>query len=354
MIPALAVVGTLAAQDPVKPLPPPIAQVLPPGILWSVALPAPPAHPPLISGGRVFVAVLPSLLVAYDLKAGTELWREPIAPEKPLDADLEHVYIAAGDAVHALRTADHAVAWRTPTGALVAPLLAKDGWIIAASDSKLFALRASDGTVVWSRDSTAQRQRPAISGDLLLVPLASGGIRAHDLASGNVRWELPLAGAPAEPLIVGERAYVGATDKRFYSINTTNGEVDWSWKVGAVVRGKAASDGERVFYAGLDNIVRAVNRASGSQRWQQGVPFRPFEGPTVFGPSVMVAGPTIDGLLLNGLDGRAAGKIAFPEVLAFAPSVGTSSDALVVAGITGGLTEAWKLWLAAPQTSNKQ
>jgi hypothetical protein len=69
---------------------------------------------------------------------------------------------------------------------------------------------------------------------------------------------------------------------------------------------------------------------------------------------VMVAGPTIDGLLLNGLDGRAAGKIAFPEVLAFAPSVGTSGDALVVAGITGGLTEAWKLWLAAPQTSNKQ
>ena len=83
------------------------------------------------------------------------------------------------------------LAWRTPTGSLVAPLLAKDGWVIAASDSKLFALRAADGTVVWSRDSTAQRQRAAISGDLLLVPLASGGIRAHDLATGNVRWECP-------------------------------------------------------------------------------------------------------------------------------------------------------------------
>ncbi len=109
-----------------------------------------------------------------------------------------------------------------------------------------------------------------------------------------------------------------------------------------------------MFYSGLDNIVRAVSRDSGSQRWQQGVPFRPFDGPTVLGPSVMVAGPTVDGMLLNVLDGRPAGKIAFPEALAFAPSMGTSSDALVVAGITGGLTEAWKLWLAAPQTSNKQ
>ena len=354
MIPALAVVCTLAAQDPVKPLPPPIAQVLPPGILWSVALPAPPAYPPLISGDRVFVAVLPSQVVAYDLKAGTELWREPIAPEKPLDADLEHVYIAAGDAVHALRTADHAVAWRTPTGALVAPLLAKDGWIIAASESKLFALRASDGSVVWSRDSIAQRQRAAVSGDLLLVPLASGAIRAHDLATGNVRWEHRLAGAPAEPLIVGDRAYVGATDKQFYSIKTTNGEEDWSRKVGAVVRGKASSDGERVFYSGLDNIVRAVSRDRGSLRWQHGVRFRPFEGPTVIGPGVMVAGRTTDVLLLTVLDGLPAGRIAFPEPLELTPSVGTSSGAVVVAGITGGLTEAWKLWLATPQTPNKQ
>jgi outer membrane protein assembly factor BamB len=362
MVPALAVVCTLAAQDPVKPLPPPpvkplpppIAQVLPPGIRWSVTLSAPPAHPPLISGDRVFVAVLPSLLVAYDLKDGTELWREPITPEKPLDADAERVYIATGEAVHALRTADHATAWRTPTGPLTAPILAKDGWVIAASDSKLFALRASDGSVVWSRDSTAQRQRAAISGDLLLVPLATGAIRAHDLATGNVRWEVPLAGAPAEPLIVGDRAYLGATDKHFYSVNTTNGEVDWPWKVGALVRGRAASDGERVFYAGLDNLVRAVSRISGSQRWQQGVPFRPFEGPTVLGPSVMIAGPTTDVLLLNIIDGRPAGKISFPEALALAPSVGTSGDAVVIAGITGGLTEAWKLWLATPQTSNKQ
>lgn len=354
MIPALAVVCTLPAQDPVKPLPPPIAQVLPPGIRWYVALPAPPAHPPLISGDRVFVAVLPTGVVAYDLKDGTELWREALAPEKPLEADAERVYIAATEAVHALRATDHTVAWQAPTGTLTAPLLVKDGWIIAASASKLLALRATDGSLVWSQDSAGQRQRPAISGDLLLVPLATGGIRAHDLATGNVRWERPLAGAPAEPLIVGERAYVGATDKHFYSIETTNGEVDWSWKVGAVVRGKAASDGERVFYAGLDNIVRAVSRESGSQRWQQGVPFRPFEGPAVLGPGVMVAGPTIDVLLLNVLDGRPAGKIAFPEALAFAPSVATSGDAVVVAGITGGLTEPWKLWLATPQTSSKQ
>lgn len=353
MVPAIAMVCTLAAQDPVKPLPPPIAQVLPPGIRWNVALPAPPAHPPLIAGARVFVAVLPSLLVAYDLKDGTELWREPFAPEKPLEADTERVYIAAEEAVHALRTADHVVAWRTPTGPLTAPLLAKDGWVIAASASTLFAIRASDGGVVWSRDSTGQRQRAAISGDLLLVPLATGAIRAHDLATGAVRWERPLAGAPAEPLIVGDRAYVGATDKHFYSINTTNGEVDWPWKVGAVVRGKAASDGERVFYAGLDNLVRAVSRTSGSQRWQQAVPFRPFDGPTVVGPAVMVAGPT-EVRLLNILDGREAGKISFPETLTLAPSVGTLGDAVVVAGITGGLTEAWKMWLASPQTSNKQ
>lgn len=340
---------TLTAQEPVKPLPPPIAQVLPPGIRWKVDLPAPAAHPPVIAGERVFVPVLPSTVLAYDVKTGTELWRGTYAAGKPLEVDTERVYVAATEVVHALAVADGALAWSAPTGTLAAPILAKDGWVIAATASKLFALRASDGSVVWSQDSAGQRQRAAISGDLLLVPLATGGLRAHDLATGTVRWERPLTGAPAEPLILGDRAYVGATDKCFYSINTTNGEVDWPWKVGAIVRGTAATDGERVFYAGLDNLVRAVSRGSGSQRWQQGVPFRPFDGPRVNGSVVIVAGPTPDVRLFHTRDGRDAGRITFPEPLALAPALAASADTLVAAGITGGLSEAWTLWLASPQ-----
>ena len=108
------------------------------------------------------------------------------------------------------------------------------------------------------------------------------------------------------------------------------------------------TDGERVFYAGLDNLIRAVSRGSGSQRWQRGVPFRPFAGPLVAGGSVFVAGPINEVRMLSVVTGDDTGKITFPEPLVNGPAVGMAGGEVVVAAITGGLNESWKLWLASP------
>lgn len=343
----LATASTLAAQDPVKPLTASPSQELPTGIRWKVALPAPPVHPPLIAAERVFVSALPGLVVAYDLKGGTALWSQTLNPERPLAADGERLFVASGEAVHAVNVADCSVAWRATTGKLTAPLLAKDGWVIAASADKLFALRAADGGVIWSQDSGPQRERPAISGNLLFVPLASGRLRALDLATGKMLWERRLAGAPAEPLVVGESLYFGATDKHFYSLETSDGDDELpSIRVGNIVRNRAESDGKWVFFAGLDNLVRAIDRSTGSLKWRTPVKFRPFEGPQLIGAAVAVAGSAPDVLLLSTRNGAETGRISFPESLELAPALSTTGDAVVAAGISGGLTEAWTLWLA--------
>lgn len=341
--------ATLAAQDPVKPLPPLASQELPTGIRWKLPLSAAPAHPPLIAGERVFVSVLPGQVAAYDLKDHRELWREALNPDQAIAAEGDRLFVVSDEAVHAVNAADCSKLWRTPTGKLTAPLLVKDGWIIAASADKLFALRAADGEVIWSKDSGPQRERPAISGDLLFVPVASGSLRALALTTGEIQWQRPFGGAPAEPLIVGDSLYVGVTDKHFYSINARNGKDEESpIRVGTIVRTKAASDGKWVFFAGLDNMVRAIDRSDGAYQWMIPVKFRPFEGPRMIGSSVAIVGPSLDIVLLDIRHGTAAGKISFPEPLALAPAFGTKDGTVVVAGISGGLTQAWTLWLASP------
>jgi outer membrane protein assembly factor BamB len=353
MVALLALASTLAAQDQAKPAPVPELPKLPAGIRWTIDLSAPPSAPPVIGGDRVFVASLPGQVTAYSLSDKQELWQQPLAPEQPVAPDGDRVFIAAGEAVHALNAVDGALLWRQPTGTLTAPLLAKDGWVIAASTSKLYALRATDGEVIWSVDHTLQRQRAAISGDYLFLPLASGAVRAVDLSSGATRWDWRVAGAPAEPLVVGDRLYVGTTDKYFYSVNIKTGETDWKWSVGAEVRSKAASDGERVFYLGLDNLLRAISRGPGRHRWQRGVPFRPIEGPVVVGRTIVLAGSSPDVMLLNVQTGDPVGKISFPDRLDLAPAIGTLQDGIVVAGFTGALTATWKMWLASPVTETK-
>lgn len=298
----------------------------------------------------MFLASLPGIVSVHDIKDGKELWREPINPEQPIVVEGPHLFIASGEAVQALTVADRAVVWRRSTGTITAPLVVKEGWVVAASETRMTALRASDGSVVWERDTTAlQKERAAIDGNTLFVPLANGRLQAVDLANGKVRWESPLGGSPAEPLVVGGRIYVGATDKYFYCFNAANGRPEWRFKVGSSIRGRASTDGERVFYAGLDNLIRAVSRRNGSQRWQQGVPFRPFAGPPVAGGSLFVAGPLPYLLMLNTVNGAEIGKISFPEPLVTEPAVGTLANGeVVVAAVTGGLNESWKLILASP------
>ena len=99
------------------------------------------------------------------------------------------------------RLSDGAVAWTAPAGTLTAPLLVQGGWVIAASSAKLVALRAADGTAVWTIDAPPpQREAAAISGDTLFVPSTDGVVRARSLETGANVWQHPLRGQPGEPV----------------------------------------------------------------------------------------------------------------------------------------------------------
>lgn len=353
--------ASLDAQQPVVPVLPLLPAIEPgvPAFLlqapaatqWTVAIPAAPMHAPVVYSGRIFVTTLPGLLTAHDIRNGHELWRVSLIADQQIAVDEQHVYVAAGEEIQALDAATGATVWRAPTGTLTAPPVAQGGWLILSPARRTMALRAADGTVVWSRDNAVQRDRGTLTGDMLIVPLRSGVVQALDLKTGATRWQRPVGGFPAESLVVGERIYVGATDKVFYCLALATGRVEWQIRVGAEIRGTAAADNDRIYYAALDNVVRAVDRISGTQRWQQGLQFRPLSGPRVVGGSVLLAGPVADIQLLDPKAGTDAGKMSFPDPLAISPAVGEFEGSVVVAGVIGGLNEAWKLILVSHRSS---
>lgn len=319
----------------------------PSNVWWAVPIPAAPNSPPAIAGDHVYLGRLPGIISAHHLSDGRELWSVELVAEQPLAADSAMVFVAAGEAVHALREADGATVWRRPLGTLAAPLLAKDGWIIAAGESQLMALRATDGTPVWTQPSGPQRERAAISGDTLFVPLADGRIEARHLSTGAVKWQRRLSGAPAEPLAAGDRLFFGATDKHFYSVDADSGEIEWQYPVRATLRGRPSTDGERVYFVGLDNMVRAHDFGHGAMRWQKGVPFRPIAAPVTFGESVLIAGPVEAIQVLRAIDGSSLGTLSLSQRLAVAPSAVERTGRIIVAAVTGSLDESWHLAVAA-------
>lgn len=320
------------------------AAVLPTELRWTVIVAARPSSPPAIAGNDIFLALQSGAVVAHRLADGSEAWRVELRAEQPLAVDAGRVFVASGEAIHALDAATAVVRWRAPAGTLTAPILAQDGWVVAASHGSLAAFRAADGTPVWEREIGAVTTRPSIEGDALYVPLADGRLLALDLGTGATRWERRLAaGAVSEVLAHADRVFAGAADGRFYCLKAADGSLAWRFRVGAALRGRPVSDGRRIYIASMDNVVRAFDKASGALRWHRSVPFRPA-GPVLLGETLMVPG-TASEIRAFDAAGKAVGVIKLEASLAIPPAFEQSSGGRVMAAVTGSLNGQWTLLL---------
>ncbi len=322
-------------------------QTLPSAVRWTVPISARPAAAPVIAGDQIFVVPQSGIVAAHRISDGLEAWRVELRADQPVAVEGSRVFVAAGEMIHALDAASGSVVWRAPSGAVTAPLVAQNGWLLVASASGLTALRSEDGTKVWSRDTGPQRLRATIEGDNLYVPLDDGRLLALDLKTGTERWKRHFAGAASEVLAFPDRIYVGSADKFFYCFDADDGAWEWHRRVGAVPRGRPAAAGMHLFETSIDNTLRAYDRNSGALLWHPSVPFRP-SAPIVIGSVVVVPGNSAELLAFDAATGRPAGQIKLEEALVMPPAFGTSGGFVVMVAFTGSLNSPWKLVLTAP------
>ncbi|HTV00126.1 MAG TPA: PQQ-binding-like beta-propeller repeat protein [Luteitalea sp.] len=315
-------------------------------VRWSIDLDGPPVGGVATDNSRVYVPLSSGGLVAVDAESGATRWKADVTTTlRPAAAD-ERVYVVAADTLQALEGTTGRALWRTPLPAAVsAPLVARAGWIVAAlQNGDVVALRGSDGTVVWTQKFGAPIVAPpAINGDRLYLPGADGIVRAVAVATGEALWSRAIGGAIVTVAPLGARVYVGSTDNYFYCLDDKQGRVRWRWRAGADSVGAAMADDERVFFAALDGLIRALDRGHGAQRWRQALPWRPRTGPMRVGNTLVAAGIALD-LRGYALDtGKPVGEFALSasrlEVLEGQPVVITRTTLpgdYVVAAIADG------------------
>lgn len=305
---------------------------------------------PVVSGPALIVPLRNGQLSAHRASDGSPLWTLELPAERPLAADDQGVYVASGEAIHALHPETGAVLWRVAVGGPVtAAPLARGGWLIAASGGEVIALRAADGQVVWRTRVGAVALRPALDGDLLITPVVDGRVVALNLENGSVRWEVDLAAEPTEPYVIGGRVYVGTVAKTFVTLHASSGYRESRRAVGAVVRGPAVADERHIYFAAMDNLLWATDRADGAIEWRKPLPYRPTAGPILFGSLVIVPGESTQLPAFNSRTGAAAGRLGFPARLTTLPVVWTAPGGILhVTAVTGGLDNKWMLTLMGP------
>jgi outer membrane protein assembly factor BamB len=319
-----------ARTDPTAPL-----ALLPASPAWDLDLNNDLITPPVFLGERGYFPIAGDRVAAYDVRHGTLLWIAPVAARYQPTVGEGLVFIADRGQVTALHDDTGAVAWRTPlVDEISAPPLWAGGWlIITTSSGGVLAFRASDGGAIWTKTlDRAIRPSTAVESDRVYLALDDGRIVALQLETGEMLWERRLGGPATEMLALDERIFAGSTDNYFYALRARDGEVLWRWSTGADVVGRPVTDRRHVYFVSLDNVLRALDRNNGAQRWKQGLPIRPTRGPVVAGDVLLVSGITQNVPAYLAKDGAPAGSLTAGGELATAPHVlmGPSLPVVVV------------------------
>ena len=316
MLAGVLCLSTVAARQAEQPSIFPLEQ------MWSVDLSAPAAWP-AYDATQAYVPVRDGQLVAIALATGRVVWVVDQPTRVPPAVGDRTVFVASGQSIQALDTASGATRWQVSLdSAISAPLFWDTGWLIGALENGgLLALRSQDGQEIWRRQLAGRTQILAsIAGERLFIPLEDGRVLSLDLNSGEHLWEQKLGGSPARILALDD-LFVGSTNNFFYCLSQKDGSVKWRWRTGADIIGPAVVDEHRVYFLSLDNVLRALDRRSGVQRWTRPMDMRAAAGPRPAGDTLLVSGVSPEIRSYRMIDGEPAGSYQAPAELSAPPHI---------------------------------
>jgi outer membrane protein assembly factor BamB len=335
-----------AAKNPVAPL------IRPYEIAWTIdldALDAVGAGPVWLAAGpsRLIVARSAGLVTGHALEDGHEVWRAAIAPEvAPVTGDGLAFIVGSGGQLRALDEATGEERWQGQISTrwlvplwhawVVVPSPVTPtwhaGWLLVASGTCVRAYRAIDGAQIWETDLGALVVRSiAIDGDRVFAVLADRRLVSLDIATGATRWSVPLESLPGALLAANDRIYFGAADGGYHCATQARGTECWVFRAKVEAVGAPVTNGEFIYFASLDNTVRALDQA-GRMQWLVSLTTRPAGSVLLEGGHLVVPLTSGDLLLHLAKDRRSVGRLAALSPAGSPPGLVVHLDDVVGAG----------------------
>ncbi len=268
----------------------------------------------LAVNGIVYVLITnidqsPDYLYALRASDGTFLWRTPSYAYSPVVIK-GVVYITSQAGLSALRASDGKLQWRyaladtgfsgptivdgvlytvafkyspdttasTPTGGYAQWVTAPLDWKIPfkqGGPSSLYALRASNGTVLWHYQTTGDKNNGmgmlAVAEGLVYIDTTVGSktdISALRASDGSRLWT-HAGNAPFDDwAVVGQGVvYIPSSSGVVYALQAHDGKELWRYAISGKVYNAPVLDGSTLFI-GVDNgVVYALDVGNGSLRW---------------------------------------------------------------------------------------
>ena len=254
---------------------------------------------PIVAGGRIFTLDALSQVVATST-SGATLWARNLTPGIERGTDASGGGLAfAGDRLFVTTGFGELTAIDAATGSEIwsqdldapggsAPTVAGDLVYVTSRDSRAWAVEVDSGRIRYTVDGTPSSSNfaggagAAIAGDLVVFPFPSGEVMAMFRQGGLRRWSSTVSGErdgraaasvsdiSGDPVVDGNRIYVGNQSGRVVALNATNGDRIWTATEGAL--SPVWPEGGSLFLVNdLNELVR-LDSNDGSRLWGTQLP----------------------------------------------------------------------------------
>jgi outer membrane protein assembly factor BamB len=191
----------------------------------------------------------------------------------------DRVYV--GDAkgkVYSLRASDGSTVWTYQAGGAVKGALAYDRGRLyfGAYDGRLYSLRASDGKLVWRATSNPALygkrgtfySTPAVAYSRVYLGSTDGHVYSFGERTGKLRWARATGGyVYGSPAVWQRRVFVGSYDHTFYALDAATGQVLWKFHANGPVSGSATVIDGVVYFATLQRRTYGLDARTGKELW---------------------------------------------------------------------------------------
>jgi outer membrane protein assembly factor BamB len=307
---ATLVVGTAAldAQGRRRRAPPPkpATLLLPAEPAWTVMLPEPPMGPGVAAGTVVVVPLEPGELRAFDWTTGEPKWAQEFATTVTPVAAGTRVVAATTTLVQAFDAVTGGPAWQHAPASPPSSLVGTSTDVYVLDRQGVTAVDAASGRVRWQSSADGAALSLAAGPRGVAVTQNDSRVMLFAVADGRRLWVRQFDGALRTPAWAGKTLLVPSAGRTVWALDGDDGSISWEWTLGNAAVG-VAGDADRVYIAALDNVLRAVNRGNGHQRWQETLGTRAQLAPLALDGAVLVAGLSPPLSLFNSLTGAPIG-----------------------------------------------
>jgi outer membrane protein assembly factor BamB len=250
---------------------------------------------PVVAGGRIYTMDGEALVSARDARTGAEIWRVNLEPRSGRDREAYGGGVAFADGVlyvssgfrfvTALDAGTGAAKWRTalPSPVHGAPNVVDGRVFVVDVEDQLFTLDAATGNQVWNYQALQEPARvisassPAIDGEVVVAPFASGEVIAFRTVNGNPLWQDTLSftsrnnalseirDIAGRPVIYRGDVFAGSHSGMFGAISLRDGQRRWDLPIATITTPLPA--GDVVYVTDQAGQVICIARESGQVFW---------------------------------------------------------------------------------------